>query len=66
MTEQQQKLKDLVGRRLKAVEEATKLQKELQARSELIIRLEGAIEAFSLLDITLPEEGAEEVPAAES
>jgi hypothetical protein len=65
MTEQQEKLQQLVSRRTEVVEEATKLQKELQAKGELIIRIEGAIEAFSMLDIKLPEE-APEAPAAEA
>ena len=59
MTEQQKKLHELIERRKQVVEEATKLQKDLQQRSELIMRLEGALEAFSMLDIKLPEEGAE-------
>ena len=59
MTEQQKKLHELVTRRQTVVEEATKLQKDLQQRSELLMRIEGAIEAFAMLDIKLPEEGAE-------
>ena len=59
MTEQQKKLHELIERRRQVVEEATKLQKELQQRSELLMRLEGAIEAFAMLDIKLPEEGEE-------
>jgi len=59
MTEQQKKLHELVTRRQTVVEEATKLQKDLQQRSELLMRIEGAIEAFAMLDIKLPEEDAE-------
>jgi hypothetical protein len=59
MTEQQKKLHELTVRRRGVIEEATRLQKELQQRSELLMRLEGALEAFAMLDIKLPEEGVE-------
>lgn len=59
MTEQQKKLHELTVRRRDVIEEATRLQKELQQRSELLMRLEGALEAFAMLDIKLPEEGVE-------
>ena len=59
MNDQQTKLYELIERRKQVVEEATKLQKELQQRSELIMRIEGALEAFAMLDIKLPEEGGE-------
>ncbi len=60
MTEQQEKLHELTVRRREVIEEATGLQKELQKRSELLMRLEGALEAFAMLDIKLPEEGEAE------
>ena len=59
MTEQQTKLQELITRRAQVVEEATKMQKELQNKSELIMRLEGALEAFAMLGVKLPEEGEE-------
>ncbi len=64
MTEQQTKLQELITRRAQVVEEATKMQKELQNKSELIMRLEGALEAFAMLGVKLPEEG-EEAPTEE-
>ncbi len=60
MTEQQKKLHELTVRRRDVIEEATRLQKELQQKSELLMRIEGAIEAFAMLDIKLPEEGEAE------
>lgn len=57
MTEDQKKLQELITRRAQTVEEATKMQKELQNKSELIMRLEGALEAFAMLGVKLPEEG---------
>ena len=62
MTEQQKKLQQLVTRRTETLEEASKLQEEsnrlqgeVHKKRELLIRLDGAIEAFSMLDIVLPE-----------
>ena len=59
MTEDQKKLQELITRRAQVVEEATKMQKELQTKSELIMRLEGALEAFAMLGVKLPEEDEE-------
>ena len=68
MTEQQQQqLQSLVDQRAAAIAEAQKLQNDLTAKSQYVIRLEGAIEAFGILGVSLPEpEPAAEAPAEEA
>lgn len=69
MTEQQEQLQKLVERRAAVIEEVNALRAEANAKAELVIRLEGAIEGLSLVGIELPAEAAPElpeVPAAEA
>lgn len=63
MTEQQQKLQEILNRRKELVEAVQKLQSEVQSKTELIYRLEGAIEAFALLEVKLPDPEAESTEA---
>ena len=76
MTEHQLQLQQLVTRRAAVIEEVNTLRAEAQAKAELVIRLEGAIEGLQLVGIELPpaeetipvaegEEAAEETEAAE-
>lgn len=62
MTEQQQQLQQLVERRAAVIEEVNKLRAEANAKAELVIRLEGAIEGLSLVGIELPADAAPELP----
>ena len=62
MTEQQQQLQQLVERRASVIEEVNKLRAEANAKAELVIRLEGAIEGLSLVGIELPPSAAPELP----
>lgn len=56
MTEQQQKLKELVQTRNTLVEELQSDRNKLQQKSETIMRIEGMIEGMVYAGIKLPEE----------
>jgi len=62
MTEQQQQLQQLIARRAAVIEEVNRLRAEAQSKTELVIRLEGAIEGLQLVGIELPAEAAPELP----
>ena len=55
MTEQQAQLKELLEKKAKAAKEYSDGEKTLSQLRDLILKLEGAIEAFTLLGITLDE-----------
>ena len=56
MTEQQQKLKELVQTRNTLLEELQSDRNKLQQKSESIMRIEGMIEGMVYAGIKLPEE----------
>ena len=55
MNEQQEQLAKLIERRDATVKEINSGENQLLKMRELVIRLEGAIEAFDMLGVTLEE-----------
>ena len=62
MTEQQQKLNEFVQRRNALAGELNELQQRLNDGTQLLYRLEGAIDGHQLVGIELPEAEAPEAP----
>jgi hypothetical protein len=65
MSKEKVLLKQLVNRRLELGRTIDELRTKLQQSSELLLRVEGAIEAFGLVDIKLDEEAASVEPEPE-
>ena len=55
MTEQQEKLKELIQTRVALLKEVKELQAEVQKKTETIIRIEGAIEGLQYAGVKLSE-----------
>ena len=54
MNEEQKKLKDFIDKRNFLLNEVAELKQQIRLKTELGLKLEGAIEAFGILGIELP------------
>ena len=59
MTEQQEKLKAVLGKVEETRASLTKLDAERVKATEFLLKLQGSLETFEMLGITLPVEGEE-------
>ena len=59
MTHEQEVLQQFITKRTEVRRVAEELRQKLQQQAELLLRVEGAIEAFGLIGIALPSDGAE-------
>ena len=55
MSKEQEVLESFHTKRQELVSNIEKLRQQMQQNSEILLRVEGAIEAFGLIDITLEE-----------
>ncbi len=68
MTHEQEVLQQFLNKRVELLKESEQLRLQLQQQTELLLRVEGAIEAFGLIGIEItPAEGpaAAETPITE-
>ena len=58
MTHEQEVLQQFISKRIELLHSSEELRSQLQQKAELLLRVEGAIEAFGLIGIELtPAEG---------
>ncbi len=58
MTHEQEVLQQFITKRIQLLRSSEELRQQLQQQAELLLRVEGAIEAFSLIGIEItPAEG---------
>ena len=58
MTKEQEVLQQFISKRIELLHSSEELRSQLQQQAELLLRVEGAIEAFGLIGIELtPAEG---------
>lgn len=65
MTEQQEHLKQAVDQQKQLISEATTLGEQLNAKREMIFKLQGIIEYLQQIGVTLPESDDDEEESGE-